>query len=145
MCHTDNWGAHTVVFNQTTVHNGNIDAPVIPSEGWFVYRAQQALHSQWRPHRCTAPACSCSPKRQVRRTVTSWETLQPLEPNCHFVPDNELPRGIKSHMGSVDWENFGSLSNKIGSSAYSCRFFAGEISGAVERKIQTLSREWAGL
>ena len=44
--HLEEWGAPTVVLNQTSIANGNLDAPTIPSSGWLVYpkRNKHCIH-----------------------------------------------------------------------------------------------------
>ena len=39
-------GAPTLVLNQTTIHNGNVDAPTVPTSGWLILpkRNKHALH-----------------------------------------------------------------------------------------------------
>lgn len=111
--HMDQWGAPTVVFNQSTINNGNIDAPNLANEGWFVYpkRNKHCLHRGDLHHGAPADlAAEPVPHDSKRITIiTSWESLQPLEPNCHEIPDSELPEPIRARMHE-DWGSFGALS-----------------------------------
>ena len=116
--HLEDWGAPTLVLNQTTINNGNVDAPTIPTSGWLVYpkRNKHCIHRgdlhHGAPHDMAAVPV---PSGAFRHTiVTSWETEKPLEPNCHFIPDNELRDGLKAHSVlpplSADWKTYGGLS-----------------------------------
>ena len=44
--HLEDWGAPTLMLNQSTIMNGNVDAPTVPTSGWLVYprRNKHALH-----------------------------------------------------------------------------------------------------
>jgi hypothetical protein len=115
--HFDNWGAPTIVLNQTTINNGNIDAPAIPTGGFFVFpkRNKHCLHRgdlhHGAPHQHAAAAV---PTGKFRLTmVTSWESEKPLEPNCHFIPDSDLPPLIKARRKTTDWSTFGGLSSQL--------------------------------
>lgn len=116
--HLEDWGAPTLVLNQTTVRNGNVDAPSVPTSGWFVYpkRNKHCIHRgdlhHGAPHDMAAVPV---PAGAFRHTiVTSWETEKPYEPNCHFIPDNEIRDGLKGHSVlpplSPEWSTFGGLS-----------------------------------
>lgn len=115
--HMSNWGAPTIVLNQTTIHNGNVDAPAIPTSGFFVYpkRNKHCLHRgdlhHGAPHLHAAVPVPANERRIT--FITSWESDKPLEPNCHYVPDHDLPPRIKANMNSRDWMSFGSLSSAL--------------------------------
>ena len=96
--HLENWGAPTLVLNQTTIHNGNVDAPTVPTSGWLILpkRNKHALHRgdlhHGAPH--DMAAVPVPPGKHRHTLVTSWEIEKPLEPNCHFIPDRELQTAL---------------------------------------------------
>ena len=115
--HLENWGAPTLMFNQSTIMNGNVDAPTVPTSGWLVYprRNKHALHrgdlKHGAPHNMDAVPV---PPNEYRRTlITSWEFKKPLEPNCHFIPDDELAGALSGHSVlpplSPEWPTFSGL------------------------------------
>jgi hypothetical protein len=116
--HLEDWGAPTLVLNQSTIHNGNVDAPTVPTSGWLVYpkRNKHCIHRgdlhHGAPHDMAAVPV---PAGAFRHTiVTSWETEKPYEPNCHFIPDDEILAGLKAHSVlpplSPEWKTFGGFS-----------------------------------
>jgi hypothetical protein len=115
--HLEDWGAPTLVLNQTTINNGNVDAPTVPTSGWLVYpkKNKHCIHRgdlhHGAPHDMAAIPV---PAGAFRHTiVTSWESLQPLEPNCHFIPDHELRDALQGHSVlpalSPEWSTYGGL------------------------------------
>ena len=108
--HLEDYGAPTVVFNMTTISNGNINFPVAATDAFFVFpkRNKHVIHRGDLYHGANPElAATPVPPRRFRTTiVTSWESEKPLEPNCHEIPDHEMPATIDR---GVDWPTFGGL------------------------------------
>ena len=102
--HLENWGAPTLVLNQTTIHNGNVDAPTVPTSGWLILpkRNKHALHRgdlhHGAPH--DMAAVPVPPGKHRHTLVTSWEIEKPLEPNCHLIPDRELQTALTGKVSA---------------------------------------------
>ena len=119
--HLEEWGAPTVVLNQTSIANGNLDAPTIPTSGWLVYpkRNKHCIHRgdlhHGAPQSMAAVRVPIGAKRHS--FITSWETEKPLEPNCRRVSDAELLQALRAHSlfapGSPRWLTFAALSPRL--------------------------------
>ena len=92
-------GAPTVILNQTIIKNGNIEVPPIPNEGWFVWPKQNKMMVQRGDlnHGATDKLSARPLSGEEKRItfVVSWEDIKPLEPNCHYIKDNELPKAMR--------------------------------------------------
>lgn len=115
--HLDNWGAPTVVFNRTTVNNGNLQVPLLPESGWFVYpkRNKYALHRGDLFHGASdSLAARPVPDGEMRTTfITSWETHRLHEPNCHRVTNEEMPAKIRELYPMLEYDGIGKLNRDI--------------------------------
>jgi hypothetical protein len=95
-------GAPTIFFNQTVIHNGNIPIPHIADSGWLVYpkRNKWTLQRGDLLHGAQADMALVRPTPQKPRItlVVSFEDEKPVEPNCHYLTDDELPEVAKNNM-----------------------------------------------
>ena len=140
--HLENWGAPTLVLNQTTINNGNVDAPTVPTSGWLVYpkRNKHCIHRgdlhHGAPHDMAATPVPAGAYRHT--IVTSWETLQPAEPNCHFVPDSELVAALKDHSVlpplSSEWKTYGGTAADLEEVVPTSMDFGGFGQGPISRR-----------
>eukprot|EP00937_MAST-01D_sp_MAST-1D-sp2_P002292 g2292.t1 len=90
-----NWGAPTVIFNQTVMHNGNDEFPAEPDEAWLVHpRENRHMINRGDLHHGAVDVLTASPvprgEDRLTFVVTWWED-KPLEPNCHDITDAEWP------------------------------------------------------
>jgi hypothetical protein len=119
--HLEEWGAPTVVLNQTSIANGNLDAPTIPSSGWLVYpkRNKHCIHRGDLHHGAPQDMAAAPVPNGAKRHsfITSWEIEKPLEPNCRRASDAELHQALGSHSlfspGSPTWLDFSALSLQL--------------------------------
>jgi hypothetical protein len=119
--HLEDFGAPTVVLNQSTIRNGNLDAPTLPSSGWLVYpkRNKHCLHRGDLHHGAPQDMAAAPVPHDAKRHsfITSWEVKKPLEPNCRRVTDAELQDKLAPHSlfppGSPQWSDFSGLSDAL--------------------------------
>lgn len=119
--HLEEWGAPTVVLNQTSIANGNLDAPTIPSSGWLVYpkRNKHCIHRGDLHHGAPQDMAAVPVPNGAQRHsfITSWEIEKPLEPNCRRASDAELYEALGSHSlfspSSPTWLEFSALSQQL--------------------------------
>ncbi len=94
-------GAPTVILNQTIINNGNVEVPPVPAEGWFVFpKVNKMMVQRGDLNHGAQDDLSARPLRPggADRRVTfvvSWEDVKPLEPNCHYIADDEMPSTIR--------------------------------------------------
>ena len=90
-----NEGAPTVIFNQTVTKNGNVEVPSVPSNTFLVYpEKNKHMINRGDLNHGAIQGLSARPlgPGQHRSTfVVSWESTKPLEPNCHYLKDSEIP------------------------------------------------------
>lgn len=105
-------GAPTVVFNQTIIHNGNVEVPPIPEATWLVFpKLNKMMVQRGDLNHGADDSLSALPLRADEHRVTfviSWEDVKPLEPNCHEIAEDEIPEGLLREM-SPTWQ----LNDKI--------------------------------
>ncbi len=89
-----NAGAPTVIFNQTVTQNGNVEVPQTPTNTFIVYpKKNKHMINRGDLNHGALQKLSSTPLKgnEVRITfVVSWETKKPLEPNCHYLSDDEI-------------------------------------------------------
>ena len=92
-------GAPTIILNQTIIKNGNVEVPGIPNEGWFVYpKVNKMMVQRGDLNHGANDYISAKPLMPGDHRVTfvvSWEDVKPLEPNCHYIRDDEMPSTVK--------------------------------------------------
>ena len=95
-------GAPTLFFNQTVVHNGNVPLPHIAESGWVVYpkRNKWVLQRGDLLHGAKVDMALVWPSASKPRItlVVSFEDKKPVEPNCHYLTDDELPAIAVANM-----------------------------------------------
>ena len=91
-------GAPTVIFNQTVTQNGNVEVPRVPTNTFLVYPEtnKHMINRGDLNHGAIQSLSSRQLKPGEYRTtfVISWEVSKPLEPNCHYLTDDELPKSL---------------------------------------------------
>ena len=151
--HLEDWGAPTLMLNQSTIMNGNVDAPTVPTSGWLVYprRNKHALHrgdlKHGAPHNMDAVPV---PPNEYRRTlITSWEFKKPLEPNCHFIPDDDLAGALSGHSVlpplSPEWSTFSGLGPNLVEVQPTRMAFDGSQGPVARRRVELMLGEVAHL
>jgi hypothetical protein len=107
-------GAPTIFFNQTVVNNGNLRYPYVPEEGWLVYpkRNKFCLQRGDLLHGAAASMAVDEVGSQSHRTtfVLSFEDETPVEPNCHELTDDEMPKEAKANLAKwgKHWDSLNS-------------------------------------
>ena len=101
-------GAPTIILNQTIIKNGNVEVPGIPNEGWFVWPKKNKMMVQRGDlnHGATDKLSSKPLVGDDHRItfVVSWENIKPLEPNCHYIKNNEMPKKMmKTEPNKNTW------------------------------------------
>ena len=89
-----NAGAPTIIFNQTVTKNGNVEVPQTPTNTFVVFpKKNKHMINRGDLNHGALQQFSANPlgKGEVRITfVVSWETKKPLEPNCHYLTNDEI-------------------------------------------------------
>ncbi len=89
-----NAGAPTIIFNQTVTQNGNVEVPQTPTNTFIVYpKKNKHMINRGDLNHGALQKLSANPLKEdeIRITfVVSWETKKPLEPNCHYLTDDEI-------------------------------------------------------
>ena len=89
-----NAGAPTIIFNQTVTQNGNVEVPQTPTNTFIVYpKKNKHMINRGDLNHGALQKLSANPleEDEIRITfVVSWETKKPLEPNCHYLTDDEI-------------------------------------------------------
>jgi hypothetical protein len=89
-------GAPTIILNQTIIKNGNVEVPGIPKEAWFVWpKANKMMVQRGDLNHGATDKLSSKPLVGDEHRITfvvSWEDIKPLEPNCHYIEDSEIPK-----------------------------------------------------
>ena len=100
-------GAPTIILNQTIIKNGNVEVPGIPNEGWFVWPKKNKMMVQRGDlnHGATDKLSSKPLVGDDHRItfVVSWEDIKPLEPNCHYIQNNEMPKKMMITPNKNTW------------------------------------------
>ena len=95
-------GAPTLILNQTVINNGNLEVPAIPNEAWLVYPKTNKMMVQRGDLNHGADwSLSANPLVDDEKRITfviSWEDIKPLEPNCHFITDEEFPEKVRRNV-----------------------------------------------
>ena len=92
-------GAPTIILNQTIIKNGNVEVPAVPQQAWFVFPKVNKMMVQRGDLNHGAndavSARSLLPGEHRVTFVVSWEDVKPVEPNCHYIEDDEMPPEVK--------------------------------------------------
>ena len=95
-------GAPTIILNQTIIKNGNVEVPPIPNEAWFVWpKTNKMMVQRGDLNHGATDKLSTKPLSDGGKRITfvvSWESIKPLEPNCHYIADDEFPGAMKKKV-----------------------------------------------
>ena len=90
--HLTDFGAPTIILNQTVIQNGNVEFPYEPTSLWVVY-PRRGRHVMFRgdlslgtSNIMTATQVPVADERRV--LVISWWTEKPLAPHCHHLQES---------------------------------------------------------
>ena len=103
-----NEGAPTVIFNQTVTQNGNVEVPRVPTNTFLVYpeKNKHMINRGDLNHGAiqSLSARPLGPGKHRSTFVVSWESIKPLEPNCHYLADDEIPKELHLKGGLLpEW------------------------------------------